>query len=153
MAERSEFAVIGGAKKLAGHVFKITQSAPKQYRFSLCGKMQNLSLDIVGLLYSANETFIDMKLLGDMDKSIRAISGKKEYATETERFFNENKLFTLRLTRAQLFESHIHKRLDRQHDAMTRLKELDYLLSLSREMGAILPKQHETAVTLIFGSF
>jgi hypothetical protein len=146
---KPELAVIGAAKQLAGHVFKITQSAPKQYRFSLSGRMQNMALDIVGLLYSANETFVDMKLLGDMDKSIAALRGKT-YASEQERFFSENKLFTLRLTRAQVFENRIHERLDKQYGAMTRLKELDYLMTLSRELGAILPKQQEFAMKLIF---
>lgn len=142
--------VIAASKKLAEHIFRVGQRAPKQYRFSLIGRLQNLSLDIVGLLYRANETFIDQKMLTDMDKSIQALTGRGGYATEQERYFHENKLFMLKLNRAQLFDSRVQKRFDRQHEAMTRLKELDFLLTLSRDMGALLPKQQEQAAKLLF---
>ena len=47
------------------------------------------------------------------------------------------------------FREWASKRLDRQHGVMTLLKELDYLLVLSREQGAILPKQQEHAGELL----
>jgi hypothetical protein len=91
-AQPPELAVIGAAKTLAGHVFKITQGAPKQYRFSLSGRMQNMALELVRLLYSANETYVDMKLLRDMDKSIEALAKRKKYESDSERFFMERHL-------------------------------------------------------------
>ena len=42
-----ELNVITAAKNLASYVMTITQSCPKQFRFSLVGKLQGYVLDIV----------------------------------------------------------------------------------------------------------
>lgn len=56
----SELMVITKAKDLIKYVFVISESAPKKFRFSLIGKMQSISLDILENLVLANEI-----LLGD----------------------------------------------------------------------------------------
>lgn len=54
----SELMVITKAKDLLRYVFVISESAPKKYRFSLVGKMQNVSLDILENLVLANEILL-----------------------------------------------------------------------------------------------
>ena len=44
----------------------------------------------------------------------------------------------------------LQKRLDLQHGALTSATRLDYMLTLSREQGTILPKQYEHAAGLLY---
>jgi len=55
---QSELTVITKAKDLCNYVMTVTQKSPKQFRFSLVGRMQNLSLNIVEGLIRANDTVI-----------------------------------------------------------------------------------------------
>ena len=55
---QSELQVITFAKNLCGYVMTITQKAPKQFRFSLVGRMQSYVLDIVEELYYANDIYV-----------------------------------------------------------------------------------------------
>ena len=55
---QSELQVITRAKNLASYVYKITRKAPKEFRFSLIGRMHNYVLDIVQEMYFANDIFI-----------------------------------------------------------------------------------------------
>ena len=48
---QSELQVITFAKNLCSYVMTITQKSPKQFRFSLIGRMQGYVLDIVEELY------------------------------------------------------------------------------------------------------
>ena len=52
---QSELQVITFAKNLCSYVMTITQKSPKQFRFSLIGRMQGYVLDIVEELYYAND--------------------------------------------------------------------------------------------------
>ena len=54
----SELQVITFAKNLCSYVMTITQKSPKQFRFSLIGRMQGYVLDIVEELYYANDIFV-----------------------------------------------------------------------------------------------
>ena len=54
----SELKVILETKKLCAEVMKATFNAPKQYRFSIVAKLQNLSLEILETLYRSNEVFV-----------------------------------------------------------------------------------------------
>ena len=56
--EQSELMVITKAKDLCNYVLTVTQKSPKQFRFSLVGRMQNLSLSIVENLIRANDIVI-----------------------------------------------------------------------------------------------
>ena len=55
---QSELQVITFAKKLCSYVMTITQKSPKQFRFSLVGRMQGYVLDIVEELYYANDIYV-----------------------------------------------------------------------------------------------
>ena len=55
---QSELQVITHAKNLCAYVMTITQKSPKQFRFSLIGRMQGYVLDIVEELYYANDIFV-----------------------------------------------------------------------------------------------
>ena len=52
---QSELQVITFAKNLCSYVMAITQKSPKQFCFSLIGRMQGYVLDIVEELYYAND--------------------------------------------------------------------------------------------------
>lgn len=57
--ENNELKVIVKAKELAVHTIKLTSSCnkfPKKYRFTLCDRMQNKSMNIYELLLEANRT-------------------------------------------------------------------------------------------------
>ena len=55
---QSELQVITCAKNLCSYVMTITQKSPKQFRFSLVGRMQGYVLDIVEELYYANDIYV-----------------------------------------------------------------------------------------------
>ncbi len=55
---QSELQVITFAKNLCSYVMTITQKSPKQFRFSLIGRMQGYVLDIVEELYYANDIYV-----------------------------------------------------------------------------------------------
>ncbi len=55
---QSELQVITYAKKLCSYVMTITQKSPKQFRFSLVGRMQGYVLDIMEELYYANDIYV-----------------------------------------------------------------------------------------------
>ena len=55
---QSELQVITFAKNLCNYVMTITQKSPKQFRFSLVGRMQGYVLDIVEELYFANDIYV-----------------------------------------------------------------------------------------------
>lgn len=60
MRDNSELMVITKAKDLLKYVFLISENAPKKFRFTLIGKMQKISIEILENLIMANEI-----LLGD----------------------------------------------------------------------------------------
>ena len=70
--------VITKSKSLSKLIFEITQTSPEKYSFSLVSRLQNISLDIVSALYSANDTIINLNIIGDMDKTIEFMERKKK---------------------------------------------------------------------------
>lgn len=59
MADRKDLTVITKAKKLMEYTFTITNSEnrfPKKIRFTLVQRLQDLSMEIIEMLYSANDT-------------------------------------------------------------------------------------------------
>ena len=55
---QSELQVITFAKNLLSYVFAVTKNSPKQYRFSLVGRLQNYVSDVVEELYYANDIYV-----------------------------------------------------------------------------------------------
>lgn len=146
----TDLTVITKSKDLSKYIFETTQNSPKKFRFSLISKVQKISLDITEGLNNANDTFIDLKLLKDLDKSI--VASEKELIKVKDNFEKqhlENKILTLKLTRASKFEERIMKRIDGQYKTMNQLKELDHLIVVSREMHCISYKQQEHIANLI----
>lgn len=105
--QHPDLAVIVKVKELTSYLFTVTHKSPKEYRFTLVSKMQNLCLYVISSLYRANDERLD----------------DAEGAKARLRF---------------------------QREAIVSLRELDYLLSLSREMRCLLPKQAEHAGALVF---
>ena len=97
-----ELQVITHAKNLCAYVMTITQKSPKQFRFSLVGRMQGYVLDVVEELYYANDIFVTPE------------------------------------SRAGWAQRQAHQR-----KAMSTLKLLVYVAQISREQGAIQPKQYK----------
>jgi hypothetical protein len=58
----SELAVVTKTKDLCEYVLTITQKSPKQFRFTLVNRMQNLALDVIEHIYRANEIFVQKTL-------------------------------------------------------------------------------------------
>ncbi len=145
---KREMLLLKKSKELSKRVFELTQNAPKKFRFSLIGKMQNTSLDIISNIYNANETFIDLKLLKDLDKSIESLQ-KKVCKDKEAKYYTQNKLLTLKLTRATKFEERISKRLDYSYKALTDVKKLDFLVNLAGELNCITSRHQEILSELI----
>ncbi len=146
--KQSELSVLTKAKECSKYVFQITQNAPKKFRFSLVRNMQQLSLDIISNLYKANDTFVQVKLLSDMDRSIAALDRDIHHDRQVGRedepaIARQQRRLQMKLARANLFESRFGRRLDYSFAALTALKELDHLTLLAREMQCIYPHQHE----------
>lgn len=73
--ENNELKVIIKSKELAVHTIKITSNCnkfPKKYRFTLCDRTQNKSMNIYELLLEANRTRLTNKTLRN-DLQTRAI--------------------------------------------------------------------------------
>ncbi len=56
---QSELQVITHAKNLCSYVMTITQKSPKQFRFSLIGRMQEYVLNVVEEMYYANDIYVN----------------------------------------------------------------------------------------------
>ncbi len=59
---KSDLYVITLAKKLVDYVLQATEKAPKKFRYSYLSKIENVSLEIVMLLYEANDIRLDNPL-------------------------------------------------------------------------------------------
>lgn len=53
--KKSDLYVFTKAKELTKYIITVTEKSPKKYRFTLVTKLQNLCLDAIDLLYTANE--------------------------------------------------------------------------------------------------
>lgn len=147
---KNELKVIAKAKELSKVVFEITESSPKKFRFTLVTRMQNISLEIISELYAANDTYVNAKILDDMDKSIAHAKNQKDFSSEEERMHYQNKLFELKLTKALTTEEKIKERVNHSYLALTKIKELDWLTNLSADMQCITLKQQERLAGLIY---
>ncbi|MCL1809135.1 MAG: hypothetical protein FWG42_05095 [Clostridiales bacterium] len=145
-----DLTTIAKARELGSKVFAVTEKSPKKYRFTIVSRLQNLSLEVISDISRANEVFVDMKLLADLDKSIKVVTEQKQFHSDMERYYMQNKLLTLKLTRATTFEGRISKRIDLQHGVLASLKEMDFLITFAMEQGAVLPKHHEQIAGLIW---
>lgn len=53
-----ELTVVTKAKDLCTLVLAVTEKSPKRFRFTLTGRMQNLALEFIELIYRANEIYM-----------------------------------------------------------------------------------------------
>lgn len=72
--DNNELKVIVKAKELAVHTIKLTSNCnkfPKKYRFTLCDRMQNKSMNIYELLIEANRTHLsNLSLRNDLQTKV-----------------------------------------------------------------------------------
>ena len=104
MQPKSELTVITKANDLCTYVLTVTEKSPKRFRFTLTGRMQNLTLDVIENLHRANEVFVGGGR-GDLCSS--------EMPQPTKTLVYE-------------------KRLDFQHSALTSLKVLGTIAQIAR---------------------
>lgn len=134
MQKQSELLVITKAGDLCAYVLTVTEKSPKQYRFTLVSRMQNLTLDVIESLYRANEIFVDRK---------------NDNPPETELPHRATPCSPERVKRT--YPSYAaEKRLDYQHTALVSLKVLATIAHIAREHGCILPKQYEQITKQIY---
>lgn len=55
---KKDLLVTQKAKELCDYVFLISERMPKKTRFTLTVRLQNLSLDVITYIYTANDVFI-----------------------------------------------------------------------------------------------
>lgn len=147
---KNELTAIKKAKELSVVIFEVTEKSPKRFRFSLVTRMQNLSLDIISDLYNANDVFVESALLADMEKTISFTKQKRNYTNAVEWLFYKNKLYDLQINKALKKDERITKRLDYSYSAMTKTKQLDFLVYLSAQTGCITKKQQERIAKLLY---
>ena len=70
--------VIKKSKSLSKLIFEITDLSPKKFRFTIVSRMQNLSLDVVSLIYKANDTIVKPRIINDMDNKMVSIKNVGE---------------------------------------------------------------------------
>ena len=72
--DNNELKVIVKSKELAVHTIKLTSNCnkfPKKYRFTLCDRMQNKSMNIYELLLEANRTHLsNLSLRNDLQTKV-----------------------------------------------------------------------------------
>ena len=72
--ENSDLKVVIKSKELAVHTIKVTSNCnkfPKKYRFTLCDKMQNKSMNIYELLLEANRVNLnDIKTRNELQTKV-----------------------------------------------------------------------------------
>ena len=61
MEKKNELFVITKCKDISKYVFTIIDKSPKKYRYSVVTRLQNYTLEILELLYKANNTKIGVK--------------------------------------------------------------------------------------------
>ena len=115
MQPKSELTVITKANDLCAYIMTVTEKSPKRFRFTLTGRMQNLTLDIIENLFRANEVFVRCR----------------------------DELCSPETPQSPVTADAYQKRLDFQHSALTSLKVLGVIAQIAREQGCILPKQYE----------
>lgn len=147
---KNELTAIKKAKELSVVIFEVTEKSPKKFKFTLVSRMQNLSLDIISELYNANDVFVESVLLANMEKSINFAKRKNNYTNVIEWLFYKNKLYSLQINKALKADERITKRLDYSYNAMTKTKQLDFLVCLSAQTGCITQKQRERLAGLLY---
>lgn len=58
LKSKSELEIFTKAKELCDYILTITEKSPKKFRFTLTSRMINTSLEIVEILYGANEIYL-----------------------------------------------------------------------------------------------
>jgi hypothetical protein len=112
--------------------------------------MQNISLDIITKLYNANDVFMDINLIKDINKTLHALDKKSAAMTEMQEYHAQLKGLLLRLTKAIKLEERVGRRLDCSYGALTLLKELDHLVILAQQTQCITAKQQERLAEQMF---
>ena len=152
--------VMTKAKELISITFQHTENWPKVDRFTIKDKVRNTALEIYELLVTANETFVDFKLLEDLSKSIKAYEVKRQDLQQVclkeerlekhmELIAMDNKLLTLRLTLASQIGDRVTKRRDLQGRVFSKISILDYYIQLALERKLITPKKEERWIEIL----
>lgn len=145
--------VFQAAKELIAYTLRIVEKFPKKERFVLVNQAKNAAIEIYAHLLQANETYIDLKMITDMRKTIRALEEQKKTASAAvnleAHYFRENKLLMLRLNLANKFDERIEKRRGEQNQALVKLKLLLFLAELAFEQRYLSAEQFKSWSALV----
>lgn len=144
-----ELTLVKKAKLLSREIFNVTERSPKKFRFTLVNRMQNLALDIIENIYSANNIVVMAKLVSDIDKTLKG-NANRSCKTQAEQLFLQTKKYQLKLVRALVIEKRLNDRLDFSYSALNKIRQLDYFISLAADEGCILKKQRERVAVLLY---
>lgn len=90
-ARQGELTIVGKAKDLVNHTLTVTNNSklfPKKVRFTICQRMQNISLQILHDILAANEIFPDIRLTDFRQKVEQRLDLQKEVLTNCKVFLS-----------------------------------------------------------------
>lgn len=142
-----ELTVFTKVQDLIEYSLSITDKFPKKVRFTVTSRIQNTSLDIYNFLIEANETFIDLKTLKDMKKTINSLEHKRKNQSfdntkNDDFYFRENKLLLLRINFSNKYDERISERRNYQNHALASTKKMAFFVRLSFQNKYISLKQY-----------
>ncbi len=79
---KSELFVMTKVKDLTNYVITITEKSPKKFRFTLIHRMQNLSLDIISDVHTANTYEKGTKLREDLQEDAKRKLALLDYVAQ-----------------------------------------------------------------------
>ena len=86
--KKSELAVITHTKNLLEYIFQVTQKSKLIYRYTYVSRMQNLIMEVVELLYLANDTDLYDNLRFDYQKRAKTKLRLLDTISEASTKFN-----------------------------------------------------------------
>ena len=82
---KKDLLVTQKAKELCDYVFLISERMPKKTRFTLTVRLQNLALDVISHIYTANEVFIRHDRDRERDRGTDVLSEESRHELEAGR--------------------------------------------------------------------
>lgn len=143
----NELQVIKKSKELSKLIFEITEKSPKKFRFTIVTRLQNCSIEVVSNLLFANDTIVNLKILADYEKTIHYLT-TAENSSLSE--FEKLKLFELKMAKAKLLNERVTKRVEYSQNAVVKLKEIEWLTVMAKDMNCITGDQYKSLSQLIF---
>ncbi len=142
--------VIGKAKELSELIFEVTNSSPKKFRYNIVARLHQAALGIVSDLYAANDIYVENRVTTKLKKRISQLESEHYFATTAERLYDDAKLTLAKFALERTMAERAEKRLSYSRDALLKLREIDWLVSLAARTQCITRKQQERLARVIY---